>query len=122
MTTIRSIRLPALRLAAAALLLTSMHAGATAPATLPTPAPAPAPAPAARVAVGAEIAFDDLIHYVGARIKVSTKMHTEREGVLTGASSIAINLQVDGPRSFLLGMPRENIVKVVLLADAPAKP
>ena len=87
------------------------------------PAAASAPAEAARVAVGGEIPFDDLYDYVGAEVEVSTKFRTVRRGTLEGASSIAINLRLPASeRGLLLGMPRESIAKVVLVADRPAKP
>jgi hypothetical protein len=131
MTTILPIRRAAF---AAILLAAAGAASATSPATAPTPAPAPAatPAPAAapaapaapaRVAVGGEIPFDALVDYIGARIRVHTKIRTVREGELTGASSVAFNVKLDADVGGLnLAMPRENVLKVELLAEAPAKP
>ncbi|KFN51499.1 hypothetical protein [Arenimonas composti] len=94
-----------------------------APAVAPAPAAAPTPAQSTRVAVGDEIPFEALVNHIGATVRVSTNIHTEREGVITGASTMAINLEVAvGTRTISLAMPRERVVRVVLLADAPAKP
>src|SRR5690606_35309943 len=94
-------------------------------ATAPTATPAattPAAA-AARIAAGGEIPYDELVNYIGATVRVSTKIDTVREGVLTGASSIAFNLKVSaGSGSYSLAMPRGNVARVELLADAPARP
>ena len=115
--TFRSVAAPVV-----ALLLAGVLAVPHATAAGSTP-PAPAIEPAlARVAVGGEIAFDDLLDYVGAEIEVHTKIRTVRRGELEGFSPIAINLRLPASeRGLLLGMPRESIAKVVLIADRPAK-
>ena len=113
------------RLAAVALVaLLALPAALSAatPEATTTPAAPAAGADAARVAAGGEIAFDDLFGYVGAEVEVTTKYGTTRRGVLEGASSIAINLRLPASeRGLLLGMPRESVKKVVLIADRPAK-
>lgn len=125
MKTNRSNPLRVLRLATAALLLASLSpmAVAQAPATEEAEPVAAPIVEAPRAAIGAEIEYDQLIYYVGARIRLHTKNSTVREGVLTGSSSIAFNLQVDnGHGGYLLGVPRETVAKVVLLAEPAAKP
>jgi hypothetical protein len=103
-----------LRLAPAlAVLLAATAASAAAPASKPDPAPAAAPAEAP--AAPGEVAFDALIGHVGEHVRVTTTLGTVREGELTGASSIAINVRLDD-RGIVLGMPRETIVKVELVA------
>lgn len=101
------------------------------PAALPAAAAEAAPASAApesaeaagaRVAAGSEIPYEQLVDYVGAEVEVHTKFHTVRHGVLEGYSSIAINLRLpESERGLLLGMPRDSVAKVVLIADRPAK-
>lgn len=89
-----------------------------------TPAAQPAAAaPAARVAPGGEVAFDELPAYVGSEVVVSTKAGTVRRGLLTGASSISINLKlVPAEGGFAMSMPRAHVVKVVLAPGADAAP
>ena len=102
----------------------ALPAWAAAPAAA-KPAPAadakPATAAADAVAAPTEVAFDELPGHVGARIRVTTSIRTVREGELTGASSVVINVRIgDDDRSFVLSMPRETVVKVELLPAAPA--
>jgi hypothetical protein len=99
-------------------------AAVTIPVAMATPAAKPAAAaPAARVAPGGEVAFDELPAYVGSEVIVSTKARTVRRGLLTGASSISINLTlVPAEGGFAMSMPREHITKVVLAPAADAEP
>lgn len=100
-----------------------------APATAPVPtgdAAAPASAAASTapsVAVGDEIAYDDLPRYVGQTIEVDTTLGSVRRGVLTGASSISIVLKLaPAEGGFPLSLPKYNVVKARLVTAAPATP
>lgn len=81
----------------------------------------PAAAPAAGAEKLVEVEFDALVDHVGEHVRVTTTFLTVRDGVLTGASSIAINVKLDD-RGIVLGMPRETVAKVELLGAAPAAP
>ena len=107
-------------LAAGAWLATAVAAPVAAAPAAPTAAAAAAPA--GKVAAGEEIAFDDLPAYVGAEVIVSTRHGTVRRAVLTGASSISINLElVAAEGGFAMSMGREVVAKVVLAAATAAK-
>lgn len=95
------------------------------PAAATATAPAPATPPAAGAADPAEpaaVEFDALPDHIGARVRVSTRIKTVREGELTGASPTVINVRLDKEAGgYLLAMPRETVESVEIVAPAPAK-
>lgn len=107
-------------------------AEATAPAIAPTDAgtdgaaettAAPAPEAGTTLAPGTEIGYDELPQHLGAEVEVSTTLGTVRRGVLTGASSISIVVELSPEEGgFPLSMPKYNIVKVRLAPLPTATP